>query len=84
VVDMKKLSALGLMLLFVTMNLALGLATPAELGMDVNEPVIDGIARAREPVAPEDDPDGYEDDDEEDDEDDDEDVEPAGDPPEGS
>ena len=78
--DMKKLSALGLLLLIVTMNLALGLAKPAELGMEANEPLIDGIATAREPVAPEDDPDDYE----EEDEDDDEDVEPAGEPPEGS
>ena len=78
--DMKKLSALGLLLLIVTMNLALGLAKPAELGIEANEGVIDGIATAREPVASEDEPD----EDDEADEDDDEDVEPAGDPPGGS
>jgi len=51
VVDMKKLSALGLLLLIVTMSLALGLSTPKGARLEANEPFIDQITR--EPFDPE-------------------------------
>jgi hypothetical protein len=50
--DMKKLSALGLLLLIVTMSLALGLSTPKEAALEANEWAIDGVAKAREPAVP--------------------------------
>jgi hypothetical protein len=49
--DMKKLSALGLLLLIVTMSLALGLSTPEGAGLEANEPLLDQITR--QPFDPE-------------------------------
>lgn len=49
--DTKQLSALGLMILMVTMSLALGLSTPKGARLEANEPFIDQITR--QPFDPE-------------------------------